>query len=64
MSPTIKLLKNSQKETDNTTLSLAVIDMVMNTIQIIVKKLPKHKDYLTRNLATKHRTSKHGQNNQ
>ena len=28
------------------------------------KKLSKYKDYLTRNLATKHSTAKHGQNNQ
>ena len=28
------------------------------------QKLSKYKDYLTRNLATKHSTAKHGQNNQ
>ena len=58
------LLKNSQKATDNTTLSLAVkyrhgYEYHTDNSQ----KLSKYKDYLTRNLATKHSTAKHGQNN-
>ena len=58
------LLTNSQKATDNITLSLAVkyqfgYEYHTNNNQ----KLSKYKDYLTRNLATKHSTAKHGQNN-
>ena len=61
----VKLLKNSQKAIDNTILSLAVkyrhgYEYHTDNSQ----KLSKYKDYLTRNLATKHSTAKHGQKNQ
>ena len=55
----------TQKATDNTTLSLAVkYQHGYEHHTDNGQKLSKHKDYLTRNLATKHSTAKHGQNNQ
>ncbi len=58
-------IKNSQKATDNTTLPLAVkYQHGYEYHKDNDQTLSKHKDYLTRNLATKHRTANHGQNNQ
>ena len=58
-------LKDAQKATDNTTLSSAVKYQYGSEYHTDnSQKLSKYKDYLTRNLATKHSTAKHGQNNQ
>ena len=56
---------NIAKNSDNTRLSFAVkyqhgYEYYTENSQTLLK----YKDYLTRNLATKHSTAKHGQNNQ
>ena len=58
-------LHSHKKATDNTTLSLAV--KYQHGYEYHTdngQKTVKCKDYLNRNLATKHSTAKHGQNNQ
>ncbi len=60
-----KIAQKLTKRTDKTTLSFAVKYQYGDEYHTDnSQQLSKYKDYLTRNLATKHSTAKYGQNNQ